>query len=1126
MSSTTHPLESYNVGIICALDIERTAVVAVLDARHARPRKPRGDDNVYAFGRIGEHNVVVASLPAGVMGKVSATAVAKDMMRSFPIKAGFMVGICGGVWSEQRDIRLGDVVVSQPEGDHGGVVQWDFGKMEKNGEFRKTGTLNKPPRALLNAVQSLKSEHDLRVSNVGQYLQDAFTKHPPLVEQNYDYQGLENDELFEASYSHPEGGTCQQCDRSRLVKRSPGRKNDKPRIHYGNIASGDGVVKDAPTRDRIARKEGILCFEMEAAGLMDSFPCIVIRGVCDYADSHKNKRWQRYAAMTAACYAKELLGELDPHGVEEMQLAGNNYDVPFSLKGVPAIDNFVPRDEDMRPLEEFFQSPRAREQRRIFVVHGIGGIGKTQLCVDYARRHEADFTAVFWLDGSGIAALRQSLAGAFRSVSSSSTHDQAQPSADSQNVAKDANAFLRWLTEAENSRWLLVLDNVDLDWQVEGADEQAYDYSKIFQEVNHGNFLITTRLLSLASLQRSGASLRLQGVSDDIGQEIVGKHPEIPPPDFKRLLEKLEGLPLALAQAGAFLKATNISIDRYIQRYDKTWADLMTSQSFHSPHRSDRTLLTTWKMSYEQVRRVKHQAADLLDLWAFLSPADLWYQLLAFESDEEACIASSEDEFEDILGILSRYSLATPKAEGQGFSIHPVVHAWCLHNLTTTEAKQQLCNRAIGLVSQMNPWPLTHTEDYILARRLLPHARTVASQHLKLPPAGLERELYNLARFLSDWESSHTMEQLLLRALKMYEDAGESEGILDSLQSLGTLYCVQARLGEAERMYTRALEGKEEVLGPKHTSTLGIVNGLGILYQRQYKLEKAEEMYVRALNGKEEVLGPKHISTLDIVNNLGNLYLSQGELEKAEEMYLRALEGKEEALGPKHTSTLDTVHNLGLLYVRQGKLKKAEEMYVRALEGYEEALGPKHTSTLDTVNNLGTLYDTKGEYEKVEEMFVRALEGYEEALGRKHAYSVRTVYNLGLLHRRRGEDVEARAMFARALAGYEELEGDHEKDIAWLRQVLALGDIDIDGTEHGAEDTCHDLAHGHPSDALRETGFQQEDRQQAAHEQLGVEEQQGEEDAVAGAADQAATEAMAPATRKRDRVLGWMKKKK
>ncbi|KAK5123045.1 hypothetical protein LTR08_006582 [Meristemomyces frigidus] len=302
MPVSSQPRDSYNVGVICALDIERAAVEAVLDEEHGGLGKVPGDDNVYTFGRIGTHNVVIAYLPA-----------------ELPIKAGFMVGICGGVWSEKTDIRLGDVIASQPDGMHGGVVQWDFGKMEKDGIFRRTRTLNKPPRPLLNAVQSLKARHHLKDSEVETHLNEIMSKYPRIAAK-FGHQGHRNDELFEASYAHPAGDSCDECDRSRFVGRMPEREDSKPRIHYGTIASGDEVVKDGPTRDRITRAEGIMCFEMEAAGLMDAFPCVVIRGVCDYADSHKNKRWQPYAAATAACYAKELLGVVDPQGIEELGL--------------------------------------------------------------------------------------------------------------------------------------------------------------------------------------------------------------------------------------------------------------------------------------------------------------------------------------------------------------------------------------------------------------------------------------------------------------------------------------------------------------------------------------------------------------------------------------------------------------------------------------------------------------------------------------------------------------------------------------------------------------------------------------------------------------------------------------
>ena len=310
--------DAYGVGIICALPLEKAAVTAMLDEEHARLRKMAGDDNEYTLGRIGEHNVAVACLPAGVTGKASAAVVATNMMRSFPIKVGLMVGIGGGVPGKSADIRLGDVVVSQPTGMHGGVVQWDFGKMEKAGTFQRTGTLNKPPRVLLSALSGLQTRHLVDGADAQRLLAQMFSRRPNMT-NTFGHQGSENDRLFQDDYDHLDGDTCDECDADRLVSRRPRGDEREIRIHYGNIASGDKVMKDGKTRDRIAVTEGVLCFEMEAAGLMDSFPCLVIRGVCDYADSHKTKRWQPYAAATAAAYAKELLGVIDPQGIEELK---------------------------------------------------------------------------------------------------------------------------------------------------------------------------------------------------------------------------------------------------------------------------------------------------------------------------------------------------------------------------------------------------------------------------------------------------------------------------------------------------------------------------------------------------------------------------------------------------------------------------------------------------------------------------------------------------------------------------------------------------------------------------------------------------------------------------------------
>ena len=293
--------DEYTVGWVCALPDELTAAQEMLDEEH-QDLPPNGNDaNIYTLGCIGVHNVVLACLPAGLLGIASAGSVAMQMKATFPaIRFGLMVGIGGGVPSKEVDIRLGDIVVSQPGKGHGGVVQYDFGKSTPSG-FKQTGFLNAPPQILLAAVTKLRSNQDRGRNSLSPHL-SKLSNLPKFARDN-----AGNDVLFEAEYNHVGEDSCASCAATGKVQREE-RTNNTPAVHYGTIASGNQVMRDGATRDQISSEFGeVLCFEMEAAGLMNSFPCLVIRGICDYADSHKNKRWQPYAAGTAAAYAKELL---------------------------------------------------------------------------------------------------------------------------------------------------------------------------------------------------------------------------------------------------------------------------------------------------------------------------------------------------------------------------------------------------------------------------------------------------------------------------------------------------------------------------------------------------------------------------------------------------------------------------------------------------------------------------------------------------------------------------------------------------------------------------------------------------------------------------------------------------
>ncbi|KAE8314333.1 hypothetical protein BDV41DRAFT_575891 [Aspergillus transmontanensis] len=303
--ATGHRLSSddYSVGWVCALPCELEAARRALDqTHHPELQLAENDKNTYTYGEIHGHNVVMTCLPPGGYGTTSAAVAAQQMNASFrSLHYRFMVGIGGGVPSESNDIRLGDIVVSRPEGKDPGVIQYDLGKTLPSGHFEEVGSLNKPPRALLTAIPHMQT--DPRFPKRLAATLAAVLTNGELIQS----PGYHSDRLFSSSYSHPRSkSTCDECDQQWLVHRKP-RPSESPHVHYGLIASGNQVMKDAIERDKLAKSRNILCFEMEAAGLMDDFECLVVRGICDYADSHKNKTWQPYAAATAAAYVKILL---------------------------------------------------------------------------------------------------------------------------------------------------------------------------------------------------------------------------------------------------------------------------------------------------------------------------------------------------------------------------------------------------------------------------------------------------------------------------------------------------------------------------------------------------------------------------------------------------------------------------------------------------------------------------------------------------------------------------------------------------------------------------------------------------------------------------------------------------
>ncbi|KAI0531625.1 nucleoside phosphorylase domain-containing protein [Xylaria digitata] len=294
--------KDYTVGWVCVLPIEFAASIKLLEEKHQSLPQRNGDSNSYALGCISDHNVVIVSRPVteASASPISAAVVVENLVSAFPhIRFILLVGVGSGVPSLKADIRLGDVVVGTPGRKHEGVIQYYVGGTGAEEIFQHTGSPNLPPNILLGAMARLRTDETLGEGDFAGLLRK--------LSNQASLRETRRDVLFSPTYNHVGGSSCDSCDNTYSIERTP-RPNNGPVAHYGLIASVNAIIKDTVARDRLASEiGGVICFEAEAAGMNNDLPCLTIRGIADYGDSHKNELWLWYAALAAASYAAWLL---------------------------------------------------------------------------------------------------------------------------------------------------------------------------------------------------------------------------------------------------------------------------------------------------------------------------------------------------------------------------------------------------------------------------------------------------------------------------------------------------------------------------------------------------------------------------------------------------------------------------------------------------------------------------------------------------------------------------------------------------------------------------------------------------------------------------------------------------
>ncbi|KAL4774447.1 hypothetical protein BDW60DRAFT_214958 [Aspergillus nidulans var. acristatus] len=823
-------LDDYTIAWVCALPLEAAAARGMLDRIHTPPRQI-SDPNAYDFGELNGHRIVIGYLPNGVYGTVSAAAVVSRMRLTFPrLQFGLMVGIGGGVPSESNDIRLGDVVVSKPGGKHGGVIQYDYGKAVQGGQFKPTGVLNQPPQVLLTHLSQLEAKQMTGEDAISNIVGAVLERNPSMKER---FSPLEQhmDYLFNSSYHHADKTSdCEKCDKEKLVKRPP-RDTESPFIHYGLIASGDRVMKDSETRDRLAKQHGILCFEMEAAGLMNELPTVVIRGICDYCDSHKQKQWQGYAALTAAAYAKLLLLAMPVLRTISGSLRGNrgrHWVVPL-----PRNPKFVGRQDEIMKLEKLLTMQDGPGR---IAITGLGGVGKTQIALEVAYRirdrdHEC---TVLWVPCTSHALIEQMF---LRFAEILGLHG-VKPA----DVKEQIKAYL---SSKHAGKWLLVFDNADDTEMWLAADDQAPALEDFLPQSEQGHILFTTRNRKLAMKLAPLSVIPIPDVDTETALQILQKaleHENLPEDDTTAtaLLQQLAFLPLAITQASAYIIENNISLSDYLallQEQEEDAVELL-SEDFRDPGR--------YKDIQNAIQHQNQAAADYLSFMACINPRNIPWSLLPSQSTKKQTV--------DALGLLNAYSFTN--SQDTNISMHQLVHIATRNWLKKNGLFRYWIQKVADRIQEAFP-----DDNYInraLWQKYLPHALALIQEDEFINQQKKHTILIqNIADCLASDGRYLEANALYKGLLEIYqkENGPEHPSTLTSMANLASTYRKQGRWNEAEKLEVQA------VLGAEHPSTLTGMANLASTWKSQSRLTDALALIEECCKLRNTVLGPDHPDT-------------------------------------------------------------------------------------------------------------------------------------------------------------------------------------------------------------------------------------------------------------------------
>ena len=688
-------------------------------------------------------------------------------------------------------------------------------------------------------------------------------------------------------------------------------------------------------------------------------------------------------------------------------------------------------------------------------ISGLGGIGKTQTAVEYAYRYRDQYQAVLWLNAESPLALKAGCGELARRM---------QLPHPEEDLDQAVSALKDWLET--HSGWLLILDN---------ADDPAM-LGPFLRDAGQGHILLTSRAQDFQDLGIL-EPVELPKLPIEEATEFMlhrcGRQEAEERDAARELARELDGLPLALEQAAAYIHETKAPFRRYLDGYRRRGLALLQARG-PALGGYPESVVSTWAANFDTVQEQSPAAADVLRFSAFLAPDVIPFELLArgahqlgpsvqqalaggpsrAESDQTEGLRSrprANTSFlgrllllarlvfrrsrgvnprrvesngdpllvHDLLRPLGRFSLARIDGHGETYSIHRLVQE-VLKAAMDDATRHLWAERAVRAVDQA--FPPVEYDHWPLCDRLLPHALAVASWIERDRPEFAEagRLLNQTAFYLYDRGQYAEAEPLYKEAMEIHRTAlgEEHPAYATSLNNLAVLYDAMGRHADAEPLYKQATEIRRTALGEEHPAYADSLNNLAMLYDAMGRHADAEPLYKQAMEIRRTALGEGHPAYADSLNNLAELYRAMGRHADAEPLYKQAMEIYRISLGERHPAYADSLNNLAELYRAMGRHADAEPLYKQATEIRRTALGEEHPAYADSLNNLAELYRAMGRHADAEPLYKQATEIRRTALGEEHPAYADSLNNLAELYRAMGRHADAEPLYKQAMEIY------------------------------------------------------------------------------------------------------------